>query len=67
MTDKELNDLIRSQILKNLDELGGTPDLLQETDAAFKIKGFHHCIYKHPYQEKINTMFHHGDSKSNNK
>ena len=62
--DKEKNDSLRSKILKNLEELGKSPSLLQENEIAFGIKGFHHCIVKYPYHKKFATMFDHDDKQS---
>ena len=52
LTYKEKNNFLRLQILRKLEDLGGSPDLLQESSVAFKIKGFHGYIPKYPYNKK---------------
>ena len=64
LMDKEKNDSLRSKILKNLEELGESPSLLQENEIAFGIKGFHHCIMKYPYNKITANLFDHDDRQS---
>ena len=64
MTDEEKNDILRSKILKKLEELGLAPSLLQENEMLFKVKGIPCCRMKYPHNDKFAAMLEHDNRQS---
>ena len=64
MTDQQKNKMLKARLTKYLTYLGGTKEMLFENEIAFKIKSFHKCIFKYPYNKNAAQLFTPVDGKA---
>lgn len=64
MTDEQENKRLRVQFIKHLTYLGGAKEMLIENKIAFKISGFHKCIFKYPYNKNTALLLRQQDGKT---